>query len=110
MSSIASVANTVDWLSGAWSSIQGSSSSSGNAIVDAASGSGASAISGGFSDADFNALSSTLTSVAQNFVQEENILVAQKAVARVQSEAAAKLKAVSSQAALSSGRFVNKTA
>ena len=110
MSSISSAANAIDWLSGAWSSIQGSSSSSGNFIVDAASGSSTSAVSGGFSDADFNALSSTLTAVAQNFIQEQNILVAQKAVARVQNEAIAKIKAVASQSASSSGSIVNKTA
>ena len=104
MSSIAAATNTLDWLSGAWSTIQGSSGS-GNAILDAASGTSASASSGGFSDSDFNALSGTLTAVAQNYVQEKNILVAQQAVTRVQNEAAAKLKAASS-----TGSLVNKTA
>lgn len=110
MSSISSAANAIDWLSGAWSSIQGSSSSSGNAIVDAAGGSSTSGLTGGFSDSDFNALSSTLTAVAQNFIQEENILVAQKAVARVQNEVAAKLNAMSSQASSTSsstGKVLN---
>jgi hypothetical protein len=112
MSTIASAANMVDWLSGAWSSIQGSSGS-GNAIVDAANSSSASGLTGGFTNSDFNALSNTLTAVSQNFIQEENILVAQKAVARVQNEVAAKLKAVSKQAPSTSsttGNVLNITA
>jgi hypothetical protein len=104
MSSIVSASNTIDWLSGAWSSIQGSSGS-GNAIVDAAASNGT--ISFGLSDSNYNALSSTLTSVAQNLVQQQNILVAQKAVARVQNEAAAKLNAISSQASSTTGRVLN---
>lgn len=109
MSSIAPAANTVDWVSGAWSSIQGSSGS-GNVIADTSSGATGSVIGGGFNDSAFIALSDTLTAVAQNFVQEQNILVAQKAVARVQAEAAAKLKAVSARAGSQTGSIVNKTA
>jgi len=104
MSIIAPAANTVDWLSGAWSYIQ-SSSGTGIAILDALSSSNPNKISAGFDDTAFNALSVTLTSVAQNFVQQQNILVGQAALARVQSELKTKLLSLSS-----TGSTVNKTA
>jgi hypothetical protein len=108
MSSIAPAANTVDWLSGAWSSIQGSSGT-GIAILDALTSSNTSTISAGLNDAAFNALSSALTSVAQNLVQGQNLIYAQEAVTRVQNQAAAALQKAQSQVASSTGNIVNKT-
>jgi hypothetical protein len=109
MSSIVPATNTVDWLSGAWSFIQSSSSSTGVAILDAlsSSSSSTSTISAGLSDSAFNALSSALTSVAQYFIEQQNILVGQAALARVQKEAAAALQKAQSQALSSTGNIVN---
>ena len=94
MSSIAPAANTIDWLSGAWSSIRSSSSSTGIAILDALnSKNGATA---GVSTLDIGTVADIIASTMQNQISQKNFIVGQVALKRIINQTTAKNQASNS--------------
>jgi len=93
MSSIAPAANTIDWLSGAWSSIRSSSSSTGIAILDALNSKNDA--TAGVSTLDVGAVADIIASTMQNQISQKNYIVGQVALKRITDQAAAKRNASS---------------
>jgi hypothetical protein len=94
MSSIAPAANTIDWLSGAWSSVQSSSSSTGIAILDALnSKNGATA---GVSTLDVGTVADAIASTMLNQINQKNYITGKVALKRILNETVAKRQAANS--------------
>ena len=78
--------NSIDWISGAWASIQSQSNATGIPILDAVTGNDSSLLSDGLGVDDGLALASQLSSININLVQGQGSIAGQMALDRIKAE------------------------